>query len=195
MATRGKFARVCVEMDLSRPLKPRFSLEGNCYTIEYESLHSFCFLCGRVDHRKEACRFKTQNAPPEGKNPAVIGEAVTINTPSETNGYLQQELADTEAFGPWMLVTKRNRRPVHNKRAQDPHDPTYRNKFKSLEEGPDGQGTHHRGKKTIPVGHDIAQQEPNIHIGSHQPTEPKGKGKARAHHTHSTDSDNHNTIR
>ncbi|XP_028107813.1 uncharacterized protein LOC114306729 [Camellia sinensis] len=187
MATRGKFARVCVEMDLSRPLKPRFLLEGNCYTIEYESLHSFCFLCGQVDHRKEACRFKTNNAPPEGKNPA---------TTSETNGYLQQEVDNAEAFGPWMLVTKRNRRPVHNKRAQDPHDPTYRNKFKSLEEGPDGQASHHRRKKNIPVGHDIAQQEPNIHIGSNQPNEPKGKGKGkgRAHHLPSTDSDNHNTI-
>ncbi|KAI7983905.1 hypothetical protein LOK49_LG15G00480 [Camellia lanceoleosa] len=28
MATRGKFARICIEMDLSKPLKPKFILEG-----------------------------------------------------------------------------------------------------------------------------------------------------------------------
>ncbi|XP_028093884.1 uncharacterized protein LOC114293973 [Camellia sinensis] len=195
MATREKFARVCVEIDLSRPLKPKFLLEGNCYFIEYESLHSFYFLCGRIDHRKETCRFKIHNAPPKGKNPAVIGEEVTINTLSEPNGYLQQELDDAEAFGPWLLVTKRNRRPVHNKRAQDPHDRTHQNKFKSLEEGPDGQATYHRGKKNNPVGHEIAQQEPNLQIGSNQPNEPKGNDKTRALHPHSTDSDNHNPIR
>ncbi|KAL7236158.1 hypothetical protein ACSBR1_019427 [Camellia fascicularis] len=34
MATRGKFARICVEMDLTKPLKPKFMLENKCYNIE-----------------------------------------------------------------------------------------------------------------------------------------------------------------
>ncbi|KAI8012902.1 Uncharacterized protein LOK49_LG05G00852 [Camellia lanceoleosa] len=63
MATRGKFARVCIELDLNKPLCPRFLLGKKSYSIEYESIHSLCFHCGRVDHRKELCRHKAANRP------------------------------------------------------------------------------------------------------------------------------------
>ncbi|XP_028104122.1 uncharacterized protein LOC114303175 [Camellia sinensis] len=104
MATRGKFARVCVEMDLNKPLKPKFMLEGMVYNIEYESLHSFCFLYGKIDHRKEACRFKTPSAAPVGENIAI--SIIEKSEPQSVigNGHLYQQREEDEAFGPWMLV-------------------------------------------------------------------------------------------
>ncbi|KAL7173400.1 hypothetical protein ACSBR2_032792 [Camellia fascicularis] len=107
MATRDKFARICVELDLTKPLKPKFVLEDKCYYIEYESLHSFCFLCGCIDHRKEACRFKVPHPQPESSNLAVSGETTNHTPTMVPNSNLQPKENAEEEFGPRMLATKR----------------------------------------------------------------------------------------
>ncbi|XP_028080031.1 uncharacterized protein LOC114281677 [Camellia sinensis] len=88
MATRGKFSWICVEMDLTKPLKPKFILEGRYYNIEYESLHSFCFLCKRLDHRKEAYRFKEPPSPLSAKNLDVSSEQTLPTGTAKSNGNL-----------------------------------------------------------------------------------------------------------
>ncbi|KAI8027505.1 hypothetical protein LOK49_LG02G00221 [Camellia lanceoleosa] len=124
MATRGRFARVCIEVDLRKPLCPRFLLGKKSYNIEYESIHSFCFFCGRVDHRKELCKYQAthpkpqtvhrNNPLPEGLQPTVEGNHAQLPTASlNTNGHLQQsEVEGDDTYGPWMMVTKRTRKPV-----------------------------------------------------------------------------------
>ncbi|KAI9128007.1 hypothetical protein K1719_001000 [Acacia pycnantha] len=53
--TRGRFARMCVELDLSKPLVPEFDVEGQKLSVVYESLGKICNSCGRVGHTKEGC--------------------------------------------------------------------------------------------------------------------------------------------
>ncbi|KAI9080992.1 hypothetical protein K1719_036972 [Acacia pycnantha] len=53
--TRGRFARMCVELDLSKPLVPEFNVEGQKLSVVYESLGQICNSCGRVGHTKEGC--------------------------------------------------------------------------------------------------------------------------------------------
>ncbi|GMP60749.1 hypothetical protein CsSME_00023486 [Camellia sinensis var. sinensis] len=53
--TRGRYARVCVEINLGNPLTSQFAIGKYVYNIEYEHLHLFCFSCGRVGHRQEHC--------------------------------------------------------------------------------------------------------------------------------------------
>ncbi|XP_028060303.1 uncharacterized protein LOC114263918 [Camellia sinensis] len=190
MATRGKFARVCVEMDLSQPLKPKFILEGKLYSVEYESLHSFCFLCGRTDHRKEACRFKTSGALPAEENLAVSDNGTFDNQTVQDNGYLQQKKEEDEAFGPWMLVTKRYRKTAQPKTVQDLSGPiTNTNSFKYLKEGHNSQVNTHRGKMTNKIGVDNAQGEPSVPIGPTQAKDSKGKTKIGTNHTRAKESD------
>ncbi|XP_028055739.1 uncharacterized protein LOC114259917 [Camellia sinensis] len=178
MATRGKFARVCVEMDLSKPLKPKFLLEGMVYNIEYESLHSFCFLCGRIDHRKEGCRFKTTSAPPVVENMAVFGTEKSDHPPVIDNGHLHQDREEDEDFGPWMLVTKRPKRPAQQKRAQNPTSTiTSTNPFWYLEVGQDGLGSAQKERMTAQNAGEKAQGEPNFLTSRIQNTDPKGKNK------------------
>ncbi|XP_028115237.1 uncharacterized protein LOC114313094 [Camellia sinensis] len=55
MAARGKYARVCVELDLHKPLISHITIGRYHYVVEYEHLHTLCFSCGRVGHRKEKC--------------------------------------------------------------------------------------------------------------------------------------------
>ncbi|XP_057426097.1 uncharacterized protein LOC130719490 [Lotus japonicus] len=54
-AERGKFARICVELDLSRPVIGKVCIEGFWYRIEYEGLHVICTKCGCYGHRGREC--------------------------------------------------------------------------------------------------------------------------------------------
>ncbi|KAI9102267.1 hypothetical protein K1719_023469 [Acacia pycnantha] len=50
---RGKFARMCVELDLTKPLVLEFEIEGQVLSIVYESLGMLCNKCGRFGHLRE----------------------------------------------------------------------------------------------------------------------------------------------
>ncbi|CAI0502330.1 unnamed protein product [Linum tenue] len=52
---RAKFARVCVEIDLTKPLLSKFKVVGLEYEIKYEGLHNVCFQCGRYGHSQANC--------------------------------------------------------------------------------------------------------------------------------------------
>ncbi|XP_071722911.1 uncharacterized protein [Rutidosis leptorrhynchoides] len=56
-AERGRFARICVEIDLSLPLVPSVELDNVLYRVEYEGLHSICFSCGKFRHMKASTVF------------------------------------------------------------------------------------------------------------------------------------------
>ncbi|KAL0307745.1 UNVERIFIED_CONTAM: hypothetical protein Scaly_2972000 [Sesamum calycinum] len=45
-ASRGRYARVCVEVDLTKPLVSMITLLGFAQAVEYEGLHQICFDCG-----------------------------------------------------------------------------------------------------------------------------------------------------
>jgi len=51
-AYRGRFPRVCVQVDLSKPAMGRVNI---WYHIEYESLHLLCVLYGHYGHQKKDC--------------------------------------------------------------------------------------------------------------------------------------------
>ncbi|OMO87284.1 reverse transcriptase [Corchorus capsularis] len=97
--TRGKFARVCVELDLSKPLKPRLTVEGRDVLIEYEGLSLICFDCGIFGHRKSDCPLqKPSSSEKEGEpQPSMVPET--------------QEEPKDQTYGPWMMVQRRKRNP------------------------------------------------------------------------------------
>lgn len=45
----GKYARVCVEVDVTKPLLAKFKF------TEYEGIHQICFHGGVYGHRKDLC--------------------------------------------------------------------------------------------------------------------------------------------
>ncbi|KAK8570773.1 hypothetical protein V6N13_103177 [Hibiscus sabdariffa] len=76
--------------------------EEKSVVIEYESLPIVCFNCGKYGHSSEACAAHT-TAHGQSVSPPPV--------PSPPHD------AASAAFGPWMLVEKRQRRP-----AQKPHN-------------------------------------------------------------------------
>ncbi|KAI9117367.1 hypothetical protein K1719_011533 [Acacia pycnantha] len=52
---KGGFVRICVELDLTRPLLPTYVVFGEERPIIYEGLHRVCFNCGKYGHQKVEC--------------------------------------------------------------------------------------------------------------------------------------------
>ncbi|KAL4338245.1 hypothetical protein AHAS_Ahas12G0190900 [Arachis hypogaea] len=52
---RKIFARICIEIDLSKKLIPRILVLGSTLNIEYKGLHLICFNYGLYGHRSEQC--------------------------------------------------------------------------------------------------------------------------------------------
>lgn len=60
-AARGKFACLCVEVDIKKPLLAKFKLRRKVHRIKYEGMHMVCFQCGVYDHRQEGCSLNEDN--------------------------------------------------------------------------------------------------------------------------------------
>ncbi|KAI9111107.1 hypothetical protein K1719_017982 [Acacia pycnantha] len=52
---KGGFARICVKIDLKKPLLPTYMVFGEERSIVYEGLHNVCFTCGKYGHQKNEC--------------------------------------------------------------------------------------------------------------------------------------------
>lgn len=52
---RGRFARVCVEIDLNQPVVGKICVKGTWYKVEYEGLHVLCGKCGCYGHVTRNC--------------------------------------------------------------------------------------------------------------------------------------------
>lgn len=62
---RGKFARVCVTVDLKKRLRSKITAGSKRYGVMYEGLGFVCFHCGRYGHRKEDCHENKKDAEVE----------------------------------------------------------------------------------------------------------------------------------
>lgn len=80
-----KYARLCIELDLTCPLPPHVELDGGfLQPIEYEGLHVLCYQCGCVGHLKHEC----------------------INLPS-LHELGSNELFNHSSYGQWIIVPPR----------------------------------------------------------------------------------------
>ncbi|XP_017974558.1 PREDICTED: uncharacterized protein LOC108661610 [Theobroma cacao] len=56
--SRGKFAKLSMEIDLRKLLIPKIFIGGRWQKIEYEGLKMLCFHCGKFGHSEEGCVMK-----------------------------------------------------------------------------------------------------------------------------------------
>ncbi|XP_019242311.1 PREDICTED: uncharacterized protein LOC109222405 [Nicotiana attenuata] len=61
--SRGRYARICIEVPLEKPLKTHLHIGNHKQTIQYEGLNVLCTACGRFGHALIHCTFQTQPLP------------------------------------------------------------------------------------------------------------------------------------
>ncbi len=93
--TRGRFARICVQLDLEQPLTCIIRVGKLKLAVVYEGIGMLCFHYGRIGHRSEWCPHRIQE--PMG------APEIPPTTPD------LKEDDKTSEFGPWMLVTRRKK--------------------------------------------------------------------------------------
>ncbi|KAF7844623.1 uncharacterized protein G2W53_001528 [Senna tora] len=98
---RGKFARLCVELDLSKPLLSQYCVHGRLRKIEYEGLHLICFECGVYGHDLEHCPVRKARLEKEKQ------EKEKNQDTSEAKEF--QPVDKYFPYGAWMSVVKPRR--------------------------------------------------------------------------------------
>lgn len=110
---RGRYARICVDMDISKPLLQGIwiSRDDNKFfqPVQYESVPSVCFSCGRVLHRTENCPFKASSSA-SVPNPGQPVFPQHPATRSNENVISEEFLNGKTVCGPWIMVGKQGRR-------------------------------------------------------------------------------------
>jgi hypothetical protein len=74
---RGRFARICVEVDLTKPVVGCVGINGEWYQVQYEGLHIICTQCGCYGHLMKDCATRKNGDIAEEKQ---IGDNVNKNT-------------------------------------------------------------------------------------------------------------------
>ncbi|XP_058741845.1 uncharacterized protein LOC131614249 [Vicia villosa] len=91
---RGKYARLCVQVDLTKPLLAMFSIKGRHYKIEYEGLHLLCLRCGRFGHGNDEC----------GVAAFLQGEMANVMTSGDREEISKANMIKED--GSWVVVQK-----------------------------------------------------------------------------------------
>ncbi|KAL6205272.1 hypothetical protein ACLB2K_022534 [Fragaria x ananassa] len=113
---RGKFARVCVEVDLGKPLKPFVEVESVAYNVIYEGISMICFECGCFGHSKDKCPSivlasnvdHSSVVPNCSPNDVVHGDNMKV--PDEMDASFEHRSVIKEDMGPWMLMNYMNKK-------------------------------------------------------------------------------------
>ena len=92
--TRGRFARLCIQLDLDKPLMRTIRVGKLRLAVIYEGIGLLCFKCGKLGHKQELCPL------------SVPAEPCSANSSTPVTDI--PEVRDT-GYGPWMLVTRRKR--------------------------------------------------------------------------------------
>lgn len=126
LVSRASFARVCVEVDITKPLLAKFTLRNRVRPIVYEGIHLICFSCGTYGHTTEGCRLNhgedaTQTQENGGEQrPATnsgtvngqISDAHGNTSPHMETTIIRPEL--TADYGSWMVAPKQKRNYARN---------------------------------------------------------------------------------
>ncbi|CAI0431479.1 unnamed protein product [Linum tenue] len=105
---RRNYARVCVQVDLTKPLLSQFRIKGSKYFIQYEGLEKICLNCGMyTEHTRCACVEPKQSAEPEvmemresqvAKDPKMLyGEWIAKRKPRPHRGQIGHQTGEGRA--------------------------------------------------------------------------------------------------
>ena len=61
MEARGKYGRLCIQIDANKPLVNTILIGRFEQLVSYVGIHKLCFTCGKVGYKMEACPYMIQH--------------------------------------------------------------------------------------------------------------------------------------
>lgn len=115
---RGRFARLCIQVNLEKPLIRTVYLRKLAQCVQYEGINALCFSCGRIGHKVETCPYLIRAASIEAAkerdtcsqeqgNEQGIGKDESELNKKAGLGKNESELNKKEDYGEWMVVSRR----------------------------------------------------------------------------------------
>ncbi|ONI21901.1 hypothetical protein PRUPE_2G097600 [Prunus persica] len=107
---RGKFARICVEFDLAKPLTPFIEIEGRTYGVVYEGINLVCFECGCFGHGRDSCPIilQAKQQVPESDNADCMEDISTVQVNVNLGAATKEAEVPAKMHRKWMLLKPRN---------------------------------------------------------------------------------------
>ncbi|CAL1375007.1 unnamed protein product [Linum trigynum] len=92
---RSDYARVCVQVDITKPLLSQFTIHGKTYFVQYEGLEKICLKCGTYFERARCyCTVPTEEMETE-----ETSKTPQVEVPKEPE----------PLYGEWMIAKKKPR--------------------------------------------------------------------------------------
>ena len=98
---RGRFARLCVQVNTTYPLPKRVKIGAFWQDIVYENLPMLCYRCSRIGHRENHCTEPSQVLQDMDKPGVIIRDESRLQEPVQNHT-------------PWKTVQTRRLRPRGN---------------------------------------------------------------------------------
>ncbi|CAN1189720.1 hypothetical protein LINPERHAP2_LOCUS40074 [Linum perenne] len=99
---RARYARVCIEIDLSKPLLGKYMIGDRVFYVEYECLENICFTCGMYGHKLNSCPVSLEPQPDSVPTEVALPTAVVPEPEADS--------------GSWMTVSRRSKGKANNQR-------------------------------------------------------------------------------
>lgn len=168
---RGRYARVCVQIDLNKPVIGKVWMRNFWYKVEYEGLHRICSTCGCYGHLSRECRTEARpivvhttaaithkegvtaanHQEGETTTPLKEGGNQTNQNPSVKQGTVTDSTGNSDSVtkekedplhGDWLVVRKKNRKRTPNN-------------GKNLKDSKSNHGANHKGSRNNHAGSKI----------------------------------------
>ena len=112
---RGRFARICVQVNLDKPLIYSIQIGKMVQKVQYEGLNSLCFDCGRMGHRKKSCTYTIKEQPgkdsqqscPVNVSPSQDSAEANLCSTSADKPTSPSSTSSDKMYGEWMVVSRR----------------------------------------------------------------------------------------
>ena len=119
MEAHGRYARLCIQIDINRPLVNSILIGRFEQVVTYEGIQKLCFSCGKIGHKVEAYPYTIRKEKDkEQKAPTKEALESQINDVGDGSADLQNfygivmhnacKATNVEGhYGPWMMVSRK----------------------------------------------------------------------------------------